>query len=65
LDGLTTNLLLDDRQLPGWGHVPLAGASTRPSLGGGGSLTTHTGRGSVGSNVLTMHTVRGLGCCEA
>lgn len=62
LDGLTTHLLMDDnrQQLPGWGHVPLAGAHTeRASLGasGGGGLTTHTGRGSVGSNVLTMHSV--------
>jgi len=58
VDGLTTNLLLDDnRQLMGWGHVPLAVNNTRPSLGGGGGLTTHTGRGSVGSNVLTMHSV--------
>lgn len=58
VDGLTTNLLLDDqRQLMGWGHVPLAVQNTRPSLGGGGGLTTHTGRGSVGSNVLTMHSV--------
>lgn len=64
VDGLTTNLLLDDhRQLPGWGHVPLVGE--RASLGGaGGGLTTHTGRGSVGSNVLTMHTVGcDLLCC--
>lgn len=63
VDGLTTNLLLDDhRQLPGWGHVPLG---ERASLGGaGGGLTTHTGRGSVGSNVLTMHTVGcALLCC--
>lgn len=58
VDGLTTNLLLDDqRQLPGWGHVPLGGAGMRPSPGGAGGLTTHTGRGSVGSNVLTMHSV--------
>lgn len=63
VDGLTTNLLLDDhRQLAGWGHVPLG---ARASLGGaGGGLTTHTGRGSVGSNVLTMHTVGcALPCC--
>jgi hypothetical protein len=58
VDGLTTSLLLDDhRQLGGWGHVPLGGTKARPSLGGAGGLTTHTGRGSVGSNVLTMHSV--------
>lgn len=68
LDGLTTNLLLDDhRQLPGWGHIPLGGIGARPSLGGMGGMTTHTGRGSVGSNMLTMHTVSssalvGAGC---
>jgi hypothetical protein len=63
VDGLTTNLLLDDhRQLAGWGHVPLG---ARPSLGGaGGGLTTHTGRGSVGSNVLTMHTVSRDALCS-
>jgi hypothetical protein len=98
-DGLTASLLLDDsgrhEQLPGWGHVPLAGAaaagaggadardsfegppgaddgSGRASLPGGG-LTMMTGRGSVGSNMLTMHTVgvvcgrllpaAGLRCC--
>lgn len=63
VDALTTNLLLDDhRQLSGWGHVPLGGTEARPSLGGAGGLTTHTGRGSVGSNVLTMHTVSCF-CC--
>jgi hypothetical protein len=57
VEGLTTNLLLDDRQLPGWGHVPLGGAAaSRPSLGATGGLN-HTGRGSVGSNVLTMPSV--------
>jgi hypothetical protein len=64
VDGLTTNLLLDDhRQLGGWGHVPLGGTEARPSLGGAGGLTTHTGRGSVGSNVLTMHMVSYM-CCR-
>lgn len=43
-DGLTTNLLLDDRDIVGWGHVPVAPHTT--------------GRGSVGSNVPTMHLVR-------
>jgi hypothetical protein len=46
-DGLTTNLLLDDRDLGGWAHVPLA---QHASCG-------TTGRGSVGSNVPTMHLV--------
>jgi hypothetical protein len=46
-DGLTTNLLLDDRDLGGWAHVPLA---QHTSCG-------TTGRGSVGSNVPTMHLV--------
>lgn len=42
-DGLTTNLLLDDRIAGGWGHVI------------GARAPGTTGRGSVGSNVLTMH----------
>lgn len=42
-DGLTTNLLLDDRSVGGWDHVIGAG------------VPGTTGRGSVGSNVLTMH----------
>jgi hypothetical protein len=46
-DCLTTNLLLDDRDLGGWAHVPLA---QHASCG-------TTGRGSVGSNVPTMHLV--------
>jgi hypothetical protein len=70
VEGLTTNLLLDDRleehrQLPGWGHVPLGGAAAlgRASLGATGGLN-HTGRGSVGSNVLTMHSVSAYACGE-
>lgn len=46
-DGLTTNLLLDDRDLGGWAHVPLAQHAACGT----------TGRGSVGSNVPTMHLV--------
>jgi hypothetical protein len=44
-DGLTTHLLLDEQALGAWGPP-----GARSSLGGG--------RGSVGSNVLTMHQVR-------
>lgn len=44
-DGMTTKLLMDDRHTLGWSHVPIAGASIA------------TGRGSVGSNVVTMNLV--------
>eukprot|EP00775_Hariotina_reticulata_P001252 gene1252-1592_t len=48
VDGLTTNLLLDDRNVVDacWGHLPPARASSG------------TGRGSVGSNVPTLHNLR-------
>lgn len=56
LDGMTTNLLLDDRSVGGWGHVISARAPET------------TGRGSVGSNVPTIHglvsTISGSGCTQ-
>lgn len=47
MDGMTTNLLLDDRSVGGWGHVI------------GARVPNTTGRGSVGSNVPTMGLVSG------
>jgi len=55
VDGLTTNLLLDDRNAEDscWGHVPPARASSG------------TGRGSVGSNVPTLHGLVSFSCKTA